>query len=116
MMRDKPWKNAIGFISSRTSPMARCTLVLRAIWHEGCGNIVKGVYKGFSQKYGLKQLVYYEDYGSVEDAIRREKILKKWHRNWKIDLIKRFNSTWADLYDPLRKRVIPEFQALRSTA
>jgi len=58
----------------------------------------EGLYAGFTQKYGLKQLVYYEEHSSAEAAIEREKKLKKWKRNWKIQLIAKLNPTWRDLY------------------
>lgn len=58
----------------------------------------QGLYAGFTQKYGLKQLVYYEEHSSAEAAIEREKKLKKWKRQWKIQLIDKLNPTWRDLY------------------
>ena len=54
--------------------------------------------EGFSKKYGLKMLVYYEIYEDVRDAIAREKTIKKWKRLFKIDAILRVNSEWRDLY------------------
>ena len=54
-------------------------------------------YKGFSDKYNCTKLVYFEDFSNIKDAIKREKQLKNWHRDWKIDLINKFNSTWKDL-------------------
>lgn len=54
---------------------------------------------GFSKKYKLKKLVYYEEYPTIIDAIEREKQLKNWHREWKINLIKQSNSEFKDL-DP----------------
>lgn len=56
-----------------------------------------GAYKGFSQKYGLKQLVYYEQYSSIDEAICREKNIKAWKREWKTNKIKEFNTSWRDL-------------------
>jgi putative endonuclease len=53
---------------------------------------------GFTKKYGLKKLVYYEIYEDVRDAIHREKIIKKWKRSFKINAIRRMNSEWKDLY------------------
>lgn len=53
---------------------------------------------GFTKTYGLKQLVYYETYDDPVTAIAREKQLKKWHRDWKIDLIKKLNPMWRDFY------------------
>jgi putative endonuclease len=55
----------------------------------------------FCRKYGLDRLVYYEVFESIQNAIHREKRLKKWNRRWKIDLIEARNPTWADLYETL---------------
>jgi putative endonuclease len=56
---------------------------------------------GFTRKYRVHNLVYYEAYSSIYDAIAREKRMKKWERNWKIELIKKANPEWEDLYDKL---------------
>jgi putative endonuclease len=53
--------------------------------------------EGFTKKYGIKQLVYYEVYGEILDAIQREKRVKKWNRIWKIRLIRTQNPEWNDL-------------------
>ncbi len=55
------------------------------------------LFGGFSKKYNLNKLVYYEVTNNVNSAIRREKQLKNWHRQWKINLIGQFNSDWRDL-------------------
>jgi len=52
---------------------------------------------GFTNKYNLTKLVYFEETQDVKSAIEREKQLKNWHRDWKINLIKRFNPGWKDL-------------------
>jgi putative endonuclease len=54
---------------------------------------------GFSKKYNVKKLVYFEHHETAENAITREKQLKKWNRAWKLKLIERSNSQWEDLYD-----------------
>ena len=56
---------------------------------------------GFSARYGVDRLVWYEEYASVSEAIEREKKLKKWRRDWKIELIESINPEWKDLYDGL---------------
>lgn len=56
---------------------------------------------GFTKKYNLKKLVYYEIAYDIESAILREKQLKRWHRDWKINLIKEFNPTFEDLYEKI---------------
>jgi putative endonuclease len=54
--------------------------------------------KGFTQKYFVHKLVYFETTNSVENAIIREKQIKEWHRQWKINLIEEKNPNWEDLY------------------
>ncbi len=54
--------------------------------------------KGFTKKYEVDRLVYFEQFDDVENAIRREKQLKKWNRAWKIRLIEEVNPNWDDLY------------------
>jgi putative endonuclease len=56
---------------------------------------------GFAQKYGAKTLVWYEYLGSMDEAIKREKQLKEWRRNWKIELIEKLNPTWRDLFEEM---------------
>jgi putative endonuclease len=56
---------------------------------------------GFTRKYGVKMLVWYEYLGSMEEAIRREKQLKEWRRGWKIELIEKLNPVWRDLFEEL---------------
>jgi putative endonuclease len=53
--------------------------------------------KGFSSRYNLDKLIYFEVYQYISDAIKREKSLKEWKRDWKINLIVEENSTWKDL-------------------
>jgi putative endonuclease len=60
-----------------------------------------GLIKGFTQKYGVNKLVYYEQSEGVESVIQREKQLKVWHRKWKIRLIEETNPEWNDLYDSI---------------
>lgn len=57
--------------------------------------------QGFTRRYGVHDLVYYEPHDSAEMAIRREKQLKKWNRAWKIRLIEQANPYWHDLYPEL---------------
>jgi putative endonuclease len=53
--------------------------------------------KGFAAKYNVDKLVYFEQFSIVEEAIHREKQLKKWNRDWKIELIEKENAEWNDL-------------------
>ncbi|PWB79186.1 MAG: GIY-YIG nuclease, partial [Methylocystaceae bacterium] len=56
---------------------------------------------GFTSRYGVDVLVWYETHADVTEAIVREKKLKKWNRAWKLQLIESVNPTWRDLYDDL---------------
>jgi len=67
--------------------------LVRRVWEHK-----KGLVDGFTKKYGLKKLLYFEQFSYVEDAIRREKQLKHWNRKWKLDLIKKTNPEFRDLY------------------
>ncbi|MGA7160029.1 MAG: GIY-YIG nuclease family protein [Bacteroidota bacterium] len=60
-----------------------------------------GMYDGFTKRYSLHDLIYFEEFTDVRDAITREKQLKKWNRGWKIELIEKMNPEWIDLYDTL---------------
>lgn len=57
--------------------------------------------QGFTSKYNVKTLVYYECTEEMEVALAREKALKKWNRKWKINLIESMNPKWEDLYEIL---------------
>ena len=57
--------------------------------------------KGFTEKYNVDHLVYYEVSTDVRSAIAREKQLKKWRRKWKLELIEKYNPQWNDLYNNL---------------
>ncbi len=73
-------------------------------------NLIKRVYEhkndlveGFTKKYGVHQLVYFEQTGSIDSAIIREKQMKKWRRQWKIELVEEKNPDWKDLFLDLVK-------------
>ena len=68
------------------------------------GNLKRRIYehqnklvKGFTEKYNLNKLIYFEETIDVHSAISREKQLKNWHREWKINLINDSNPNWSDL-------------------
>ncbi|MFH0951944.1 MAG: GIY-YIG nuclease family protein [Patescibacteria group bacterium] len=61
----------------------------------------QGVNEGFTKRYGVKQLVYFEETDDIGVAIWREKCLKKWNRKWKLRLIEEKNPTWRDLFTDL---------------
>jgi putative endonuclease len=58
-----------------------------------------GVFEGFSKRYGCKTLVWFETHATVLEAIRREKQVKRWRRDWKLALIESQNADWRDLSD-----------------
>jgi len=70
--------------------------LIRRIWQHK-----KKILEGFTKKYGINKLVYFEEYGDIDLAIHREKRLKEWQRKWKISLIEKNNPTWRDLYDEI---------------
>lgn len=59
------------------------------------------VFEGFTKQYNVKMLVYYEIFDDAENAIRREKRLKRWSREWKIEAVNKFNPDWEDLYEKI---------------
>lgn len=59
------------------------------------------IIKGFTKEYGVHMLIYYEQYNDINEAIIREKRIKKWKRHWKIKLINTMNCSWIDLYDSI---------------
>jgi len=61
-----------------------------------------GAFGGFTARYGLSQLVWFEIHDSRDDAFRRERQLKKWKRRWKLQLIDESNPDWTDLFDTVR--------------
>jgi len=58
----------------------------------------QGLVDGFTKRYGVHRLVYFEQFDDIEQAILREKRLKNWKRAWKIQLIEENNPNWDDLY------------------
>ena len=74
------------------------------------GSLFKSTFKhklkenqdSFTAKYNITKLVYYEIYQYVQDAIAREKQLKKWNRQWKIKLIEKENPAWRDLFHDMK--------------
>jgi putative endonuclease len=63
----------------------------------------QGLVPGFTKRYGVKMLVYYEQHDTALAAIQREKNIKHWPREWKIDLIISINPEWRDLYDDITR-------------
>ena len=76
----------------------------------GVTDLVRRVYEhrngladGFTKKYSVHRLIYFEQHSDIEAAITREKRLKKWNRAWKIRLIEETNPNWRDLYPAIAK-------------
>ena len=67
----------------------------------------EGAQEGFTRRYGVKRLVWFETHESIITAIQREKSLKKYRRDWKVNLIERENPLWADLYPALVRETGP---------
>jgi putative endonuclease len=72
-------------------------------------NLIRRVYEhknklldGFTKRYNLHYLVYYEIIDDIKLAIKREKQMKKWNRDWKIRLVEKNNPDWKDLYEELK--------------
>jgi putative endonuclease len=66
--------------------------LLRRVWEHQTGAV-----PGFTKTYGIKMLVWFEQHESRESAFQRERQIKKWKRDWKIQLIEGFNPAWKDL-------------------
>ena len=70
--------------------------LVQRIWQHK-NNLVEG----FTKRYSVHRLVWYEVHECMESSIRREKTIKKWNRAWKIELIEKNNPTWRDLYNDI---------------
>ncbi len=68
----------------------------RRVWEHREGSV-----EGFTKKYNINRLVYSETYDRPQDAIQREKRLKKWNRAWEIPIIESVNPDWEDQYETL---------------
>ena len=77
--------------------------LVKRIWQHREGRI-----DGFTKRYGLKTLVWYERHGTVMHAIEREKAIKRWRRKWKIELIEAANPDWKDLWDVVTGKRAPD--------
>ena len=72
--------------------------LIRRVWEHK-----NDVVAGFTREYGVHRLVWYEAHGSPSEAITREKQIKKWNRDWKVNLIQTLNPEWNDLYEVIVK-------------
>ncbi|HEX6073586.1 MAG TPA: GIY-YIG nuclease family protein [Sphingomicrobium sp.] len=101
---DSDWRPCV-YLLARASHSTLYTGVtsdlMKRIWEHR-----EGVVRGFTRRYGIKRLVWFEPHETMESAILREKRIKRWPRSWKYDLIHEKNPTWRDLaedfgFDPL---------------
>ena len=72
--------------------------LMRRVWEHK-----NNIHQGFTSIYDVHMLVWYEAFDYVHDAIQREKNIKKWPRQWKLNLIEETNPDWRDLYDELNR-------------
>jgi putative endonuclease len=79
------------------------TGVTSALWDRVC-NHKNDVFKGFTSKYKVKTLVWYEHHATMDAAIKRESQIKAWKRQWKIEMIEKLNSDWTDLHELIEHR------------
>jgi putative endonuclease len=70
--------------------------IARRIYEHKTGSV-----PGFTKRYNVTRLVHAEEFDNISDAIEREKCLKNWRREWKLDLIESQNPEWKDLYDDM---------------
>ena len=63
----------------------------------------EGQVEGFTHKHGLKHLVWYEPFDDIEQAIAQEKRIKRWRREWKLQLVEKQNPDWDDLWEEINK-------------
>jgi putative endonuclease len=85
--------------------------VTSSLWSR-IGDHKNGTFEGFTKKYRLGVLVWYEHHQSMASAIHREKRLKKWQRAWKFNLVNDFNPDWRDLHDEIDSmaNLVDEFE------
>ena len=67
----------------------------------------EGLNEGFTKRYGVKKLVYFESHATAAGAIHREKRIKKWPRQYKINLIMASNPRWDDLFEKMAGPILP---------
>jgi len=72
--------------------------LIRRVWQHK-----EGFVSGFTKKHDAKRLVWYEVHTDIMHAITREKRIKRWRRDWKVNLIQQMNADWRDLYDEIAR-------------
>lgn len=74
--------------------------------HQRMADHSQGLFDGFTKKYAIKLLVYYEIHETMDAAIAREKLLKRWNRAWKYRLIENMNPEWRNLFDSATGEIV----------
>jgi len=77
----------------RTLYVGSTTDLVKRVWQHR-----EGVFEGFTKQYRVIQLVWYEIHIDIMEAARREKLIKRWNRDWKVNLVQEMNAAWRDLY------------------
>ena len=95
-MMEKSFMYILASSRNGTLYVGSTTNLAKRIW-EHKNNIIPG----FTSKYRVYQLVYYEVHQDIMEAAKRERRLKNWCRKWKLNIIEKFNPTWRDLYDEI---------------
>ena len=101
----EPKVPAVYIIASR-----RNGTIYAGVTSDLCSRIVQhkeGKIQGFSKRYNIKMLVWFEYLSSMEEAIKRETRVKTWLRKWKLELIEKTNPDWKDLFEETCGRFIP---------
>ena len=97
--RNPGWQPCVYHLASRrngTLYVGVTSNLTRRVWQHKNGMI-----EGFTKRYGVHRLVWYEVHGTIGSAIAREKAIKEWNRGWKIELPEISNPEWRDLYEEL---------------
>ena len=90
------WVYIVASVKNGTLYIGVTSDLIKRIWQHK-----NKVFEDFTADYGVDRLIWFEQHTSAESAITREKLLKKWNRSWKIELIEKTNPRWQDLYDSI---------------
>lgn len=97
--RNPEWQPCVYLLASKrngTLYVGVTSNLIQRVWQHK-----KGLVEGFTKRYGMHSLVWYEPHATMESAITREKAIKGWHRGWKLALIEKSNPEWLDPYEGL---------------
>jgi putative endonuclease len=105
-MNSRPAKSPCVYILA-SAPNGILYIGVTSDLHHRMAQHEQGLIEGFTKKYGVKCLIYYEFFETMPGAITREKRLKEWQRAWKVRLIKGANPEWRNLFDPETGEISP---------